>query len=70
MSDLRKTINWLSRSEVETLLNGIGIACYTEESDTFLRDTLQENVECGEISVESVNIVRENWETTHGRKAM
>jgi len=70
MSDLRKTINWLSRSEVESLLESIGIACYSEESDTELRDALQENVECGEISEDSVQAFPQEWELIHGRKAI
>ena len=70
MSDLRKTINWLSRSEVESLLNSIGIACYDEESDTFLRDTLQENVESGEIPEAAVNAFPEEWEIVYGRRAI
>ena len=68
--NLRKIINWLSRDEVVSLLEGIGIACYDEESDTFLRDTLQENVECGEISEESVQAFPRDWEIIHGRKAI
>lgn len=67
---LRKAINWLSRSEVESLLEGIGIACYSEESDTELRDALFENVECGEIDKESVENFQRDWEDTHGRRAI
>lgn len=70
MSGLRKTINWLSRSEVVSLLESIGIACYDEETDTLLRDALQENVESGEISEASVEAFPHEWEIIHGRKAM
>lgn len=42
-------INWLSRNQIQELLEGAGFAVYDYTSTDDLRDTLRECVESGDI---------------------
>lgn len=37
-------LNWMGRSQIESALESVGIACYDSESTDDLRETLRENV--------------------------
>jgi len=47
--DIWKQINQLDRERIVLLLEGIGIACYDDESTQLLRECLYENIESGNI---------------------
>lgn len=47
---IHTAVNWLSREQIVTLLEGNGMACYDSESTDDLRDALRECVANGDIS--------------------
>jgi len=47
-------INWFDRHEIESLLEGNGMACYASESTEDLRDTLRECVKDGDIVLDDM----------------
>jgi len=52
MQDLWKRINWMTREEIVSHLEGIGIACYDDESTQELRECLHENASGDNPSIE------------------
>lgn len=52
--NLTEKINTMDRYHIVGLLEGIGIACYDDESTAELREALQESVEGGDISEEDL----------------
>lgn len=56
VSDLRRDINWLDRSEIQELLEGAGFAVYDTESDEDLKEALFEAVESGDITLDASKI--------------
>lgn len=49
MHEVWKQINQLNREQIIELLEGIGIACFDDESTQLLREALFESIESGEI---------------------
>ena len=47
-------INWLSRDQVVSLLEGNGMACYDTESIDDLKESLRACIEDGDISPEDL----------------
>jgi hypothetical protein len=47
----REKLNWLDRSELESILESVSIACYPNESDDTLRDAIVSNIEDGTLDV-------------------
>lgn len=53
--DVRSRLNWLSRADLETLLEDVGIACYESESNDELRAAVAANIEDGTIDGEALD---------------
>jgi hypothetical protein len=52
--NLRECCNWLERSQIQTLLEGNGMAVYDTESNEDLIDTLVQCVEDGDIEEQTI----------------
>lgn len=52
--EIHKAINWLDRSDIETLLETHGFAVYDTESTDELRESLRENVMDGTIPASDI----------------
>jgi len=52
--DIHTQINWLSRKQIRTILEGYGFAVYDAESTDDLRDALRDNIQDGTIPKEAL----------------
>ena len=52
---IRRTINWMERSEIVTILENYGFCCYDSETTEELRKALFENVDDGTIPLWELN---------------
>lgn len=51
----RERLNWLDRSELERMLEDVGIACYEHETNAELREAIAVNIEDGTIPTEELD---------------
>ena len=53
---IRRTINWLDRNDIVTILENYSFHCYDSESTDSLRDALFENIEDRTIPAWELNV--------------
>lgn len=56
MEDIWKQINQLEREQIVSLLEGIGTACFDDESTQLLGECLFESIESGNIELWQLDI--------------
>lgn len=56
--EIHTALNWMDRSEIVAILEGISIQCYDHESDAILREAVIQNIEDGTLDASSINLER------------
>ena len=56
--EIHTALNWMDRSEIVAILEGISIQCYDHESDAILREAVIQNIEDGTLDPSSLDLER------------
>lgn len=58
--EVHTSLNWMDRSAIVSILEGISIQCYDHESDQVLREAVIQNIEDGTLEESEVIAACEN----------